>query len=246
MKGIAAILIVLSHAHYYVADLGALRVLKPFGYIGVSLFFFCSGYGVMRQYMNNAAYLDGFLKKRFKSVYYPYIAVMILWLICNVVFQNTATDSKAIVQFLLIDLMLIKTNLPFSWYVLVVLAWYTVFFCVVVVLKRADRIFQAILAINALWYIIGMTMTISAFYYNGTCCITLGCYIALKEQEMFVPKRKTCLLSSMAFGASVLFLYLFGDKSSILHSAAVIAGSISFVWLLYTVGFLFSFKSELT
>ena len=141
LKGVASLLVVFSHAHYYVAELGVLRILKPFGYIGVSLFFFCSGYGVMKQYMNNSAYLDGFLKKRFKSVYYPYFAAMILWLICNVVFQNNATESIAIVQFLFNDLMLIKTNLPFAWYVLAVLVWYAVFWCVAVVLKRADRIF---------------------------------------------------------------------------------------------------------
>ena len=53
--------------------------------------------------------------------------------------------------------------------------------------------------------------------------------IALKEQEMSVPKWKICLLSGMAFGANVLFLYLFGDKLNILYSAAVIAESLSFV-----------------
>ena len=40
LKGVASLLVVFSHAHYYVTDLGALRILKPFGYVGVSLFFF--------------------------------------------------------------------------------------------------------------------------------------------------------------------------------------------------------------
>ena len=53
MKGMAALLIVFSHAHFYSTDLGLLKLFKPFGFIGVSLFFFYSGYGVMCQYISN-------------------------------------------------------------------------------------------------------------------------------------------------------------------------------------------------
>lgn len=33
MKGVAAILIVFSHAHYYIPNLGVLKIFKPFGYL---------------------------------------------------------------------------------------------------------------------------------------------------------------------------------------------------------------------
>lgn len=99
---------------------------------------------------------------------------------------------------------------------------------------------------NALWYFIGMTTRISSFYDNGTCCITLGCYIALKEHELRVPKWKNTLLSGVVFSANVLFFYMFGDKSELLYSVSIIMSSLSFVWVLYTAGFKFNFQSRCT
>lgn len=79
MKGMAALLIVFSHAHFYSTDLGLLKLFKPFGFIGVSLFFFYSGYGVMCQYISNVKYLNGFLLKRFRSVYIPYLIATLMY-----------------------------------------------------------------------------------------------------------------------------------------------------------------------
>lgn len=94
MKGVAAILIVFSHAHYYIPNLGVLKIFKPFGYIGVSLFFFCSGYGVMKKYSLDSRYMDGFLQKRFKGVYLPYIVTTVLWFVVNALLLHETYDLK--------------------------------------------------------------------------------------------------------------------------------------------------------
>lgn len=127
MKAVAAILIVLSHAHYYISFLGILKVFKPFGYIGVSLFFFCSGYGVMKKYIRNEHYLDGFLTKKLKSVYIPYIVATTLWFAMNLLLFRDFDGTTAILS-VTESVLLIKTRLPFAWYVLAILIWYFVFF----------------------------------------------------------------------------------------------------------------------
>lgn len=40
LKELTALLGVLSHDHYYAPDLGLLKIFKPFGYVGVSIFSF--------------------------------------------------------------------------------------------------------------------------------------------------------------------------------------------------------------
>ena len=245
MKAVAAILIVLSHAHYYISFLGILKVFKPFGYIGVSLFFFCSGYGVMKKYIRNEHYLDGFLTKKLKSVYIPYIVATTLWFAMNLLLFRDFDGTTAILS-VTESVLLIKTRLPFAWYVLAILIWYFVFFMVAKIVKKPDIMVKCLFVINVAWYFVGISTKVDSFYYNGTCCLIIGCIVAIKEDELEVPGRWAFLCSAVGLCSSIVILHFYGEKSALLYTVIVAISSTLFVLFLYIAGYYFKFYSNAT
>lgn len=246
MKGVAALLIVFSHAHYYLQNLSVLKIFKPFGYIGVSLFFFCSGYGVMKKYILDEHYLDDFLAKRLNGVYIPYIITTILWFLTNSIFLWKDFDKDTMFNLIINSIFLIGTSLPFAWYVLVVLIWYLVFFLVAKIFKDSKKILFCLLVLDVIWYFIGICTGIASFYYNGTCCLIVGCVIAVIEDKIRVPDSLTLLSSVVTLGVSILALHIWGGNSPLLYTVVVASGSAIFVMCLYIVGYKFEFYSDIT
>ena len=85
VKLVAALLVVTSHTAGAAIGMGSEH---PFfyvmasqnGYIGVAIFFFLSGYGLMRSEMKSHLPLGTFFRRRFLKVYLPVILVTVLWL----------------------------------------------------------------------------------------------------------------------------------------------------------------------
>ncbi len=86
MKIIAAILVALSHYCNIKATTGV--VLNPIewlirsqgGNVGVAIFFFLSGYGLMMSEMRNHLNFKQFVKRRFLKIYLPVLLITALWL----------------------------------------------------------------------------------------------------------------------------------------------------------------------
>lgn len=163
-----------------ISNLGVLKIFKPFGYIGVSLFFFCSGYGVMKKYSLDSRYMDGFLQKRFKGVYLPYIVTTVLWFVVNALLLHETYDLNTAATEVIQSVLLIKTSLPFAWYVLAVLVWYCIFFLTAKIIREPQTMLRCLIVLNVIWYIVGILTGVPSFYYNGTCCIIIGCAVALR------------------------------------------------------------------
>lgn len=246
MKGVAALLIVFSHAHYYNETLGLLKIFKPFGYIGVSLFFFCSGYGVMKNYIVKEHYLDGFLIKKLKGVYIPYIVATGLWFITDTIFIGKKFDRFAVVISVAKSILLIKTALPFAWYVLAVLVWYFVFFLVAKIIKIPNKMLECLFILNIMWYFIGVLTDIPSFYYNGTCCLMIGCVAATIDKMIKEPGRLALLSSTVGLCGSILALHYLGGKSPLLYTVVVASSSAAFVLFIYIVGYRITFVSNIT
>ena len=246
MKGVAALLIVFSHAHYYNETLGLLKIFKPFGYIGVSLFFFCSGYGVMKNYIVKEHYLDGFLIKKLKGVYIPYIVATGLWFITDTIFIGKKFDRFAVVISMAKSILLIKTALPFAWYVLAVLVWYFVFFLVAKIIKIPNKMLECLFILNIMWFFIGVLTGIPSFYYNGTCCLMIGCVAATIDKMIKEPGRLALLSSAVGLCGSILALHYLGGKSPLLYTVVVASSSAAFVLFIYIVGYRITFVSNIT
>lgn len=239
MKGMAAILIVFSHAHYYSTNLGLMKLFKPFGYIGVSLFFFCSGYGVMHQYISNKNYLNGFLTKRLRCVYIPYLIATFMYALF---IQNINIEYGKLIK----NVFLMDRILPFAWYVPVVLGWYLLFFAVLKIIGNSKKACVIFLCANILWYIIGYLLGLSSFYYNSTICLTLGCFVAVEKKVcQILSKLISLIVVATAFILSVILLVLLGGKNNLIYSMCIFASSILFVLFLLSIGTRMTFEGAI-
>lgn len=128
MKGLFAVSIVLCHLSE-MPGVDNLYFFKGTGNLGVSMFFFLSGYGLMCSYNKNG--IKGFIKKRFSSVLIPFIFAEIISY-CAFYFipgvhgltQETYTLSSFITKFIQSGSTLIING----WYVFEILLLYILFY----------------------------------------------------------------------------------------------------------------------
>ena len=86
LKIISAVLVMFSH--YYNLKAQAGYALNPIelvlrsqgGNVGVAIFFFLSGYGLMMSELKRHLNFKEFLKKRFLKVYLPVLLVTMIWI----------------------------------------------------------------------------------------------------------------------------------------------------------------------
>lgn len=111
LKGIAILAVVFSHVGNYSGK----TWFTPFGGIGVAIFLFCSGYGLMISYRNKG--LSTFWKNKFISVYLPFAFVEI---VTAVILQRSLSD-------VILDLFFIKCLNPLGWYMQYLVMCYFIF-----------------------------------------------------------------------------------------------------------------------
>lgn len=80
LRGVFACVVLMKHVSEFALNENGLLAARfvYWGPLAVSVFFGLSGYGVMAQSRERDNYLDGFLKKRFHALWWPYFAVMVL------------------------------------------------------------------------------------------------------------------------------------------------------------------------
>ena len=72
LRGLAIIFIVLHHIYLCIGNSGPLAHI---GHLSVSVFFFLSGYGLLKK-----TNLDGFWKKRLVQVYFPFVLSNVIFI----------------------------------------------------------------------------------------------------------------------------------------------------------------------
>ena len=115
LKGIAAILIVISH----IGNKYGIRYFTPLGGIGVSVFLMLSGYGLLLSYKKKG--LNNFLARRFSGILIPYWIVVIIYSFINI-------DIFNIYDFIM-QILLIKT-IPYTWFVQYIIILYIAFYVI--------------------------------------------------------------------------------------------------------------------
>ena len=73
IKGLASINAVLCHLSFFYDGIIVLSAFNYIGYASVGFFFFLSGFGLMKQYLQKEDYRYTFLKKRLGRIFIPYV-----------------------------------------------------------------------------------------------------------------------------------------------------------------------------
>lgn len=157
LKGIAILFVIISHIGNYSGK----TWFTPLGGIGVSLFLFCSGFGLMSSFKKNGLY--GFWRRKLISIYVPFVFVEI---VASLVIKSTFTE-------LLLDLLFIRWLSPIGWYMQYLFISYLIFYLGV-------RFIPNIIVRRIIW----VGIAVCSFFFCGNLraeqCVSflLGVYMA--------------------------------------------------------------------
>lgn len=148
IRGILALMIILHHLSYRV-NTPPQSIFVPLGAMVVGVFFLMSGYGLECSYRRKGdTYLDGFLRKRVLKLLLPYLMVIIAW---NIEELYLYPNDNLVDAWGLVKQGNMNGILPYSWYVIVAMLLYVVWWLSHCWLKSEAKQFLAILVFWLAW-----------------------------------------------------------------------------------------------
>lgn len=199
VKGILALSIVFSHLTI-ATDGGRLMPLFAYvGYLGVALFFFISGYGMMKKTASDEHYLEGFALKRVNKIVIPYAVVICIYWLASLM-TNEPYSAKE-VALSMVNGYPIAEN---SWYIIVCLLMYAVFWLAAKVSKTKPAIIVLCEVIFcALWIPLAKRLDYGQWWYVSNFALPVGMLWAMYEDRILK------LMSDMKkYIATVIFAFL--------------------------------------
>lgn len=191
LRGLLALFIVLHHISlrltYMIpeASLFHLSEFQHWGELVVSVFFFMSGYGLIKSYQKKGnGYLDGFLTGRLFKIMNPYIICCVLYVPFN---KNNLSS--------ILSLETWKTDCPFlpsSWFVIAIFILYLIFYI-------SARFFSPVKNIIIFSYLLSIVMTcvlicldFRSWWWKDLICFNFGMSISFHEEylrRLFLNKK---------------------------------------------------------
>lgn len=180
-RGVAAIVVLLHHAALVneKTDIFLFKFFAVVGYLSVAIFFFLSGYGVMKKYMMDENYEKNFLKKRMSSILIPYTFFLILYWLYKCLYSYVS--PKEVLNSYITGLPIVQN----SWYVVVIFFFYILFFLQMKIFKRQYKYFVLSgIIIDFAWIFLCRKLGYGIHWYNTTHVILIGFLWAMKEAEI--------------------------------------------------------------
>lgn len=124
LRGFAAVGVVLHHISQEQAlqSVGELGLFVNAGYLFVSIFLFCSGYGLYVSMKNKPGYLEGFPKRRLKYILVPFYVTTLAYALYKLL-----TGTKLPAGQWITGLLGLTTLNRFAWYPIVIVLLYIAF-----------------------------------------------------------------------------------------------------------------------
>ena len=205
-RGIAALIVLLHHLSLS-TEHGMLMPLFPLfgaGGLGVALFFFLSGYGLQKQYLQHGkVYRQNFLKRRFPSILIPFALFTVLyWLVyCSLGKVYTIHDIIA-------DIRIGIPFVAYSWYLIAILFFYLLFWISMNIFREQNNHWMPIVACG--WYLIYALICIKLkfliFWYDTAHLLPVGMFFAVHEEKFLSALNNKVLYTVLAITAIVSWL----------------------------------------
>jgi peptidoglycan/LPS O-acetylase OafA/YrhL len=182
LKGVAILLIVISHLWFHVSKYRAIPMLGDYS---VSLFLMLSGYGLTQSLSNRALSLGDFVSRRIKKVFVPYWIITIIILIIDYFILNRFYSLQNIMLTLAgVNLNPVLRQLDYArWFITLLLIYYVVFFL-------ANRSLKSLPAIYLLC-LFGIFLLLLKHYgifhigkYHQAIAFPIGCIIAYFHEDL--------------------------------------------------------------
>lgn len=189
--GIFAILIMLHHlgqkasAFWVPAEFRrhGLEVFVPIGYLLVSFFFFCSGYGLIKSARTKADYFKGFLVKRLNRILMIFVITEIIYWAVRFVYGNVSLPLN-----------------PYSWYVYAIIILYIGFFLIYRKESKMSLLFMGLWIL--VYTVICYTLIKGNWWFNTAPIFLLGIYVADHEEKLVKRKKLKIVIFAVIFLAA--------------------------------------------
>lgn len=207
--GLFAVLIVFHHLAQTIgeANASAFNILEHFGVGLVSLFFFFSGYGLLKSVQSKEGYLKGFFRKRLTTVLIPFYMSVLVFMVRYLV----SGTNRSLKQGLLYatGLELINSH---AWYIVEIVIFYVVFYLIYRFVKNRKVCLWLMFAFIVGFVVFCMTRGHGnswfqgEWWYNTSLVFWIGMLVANKEEAIirFMKKIYKVLLPVLI----VLFVVL--------------------------------------
>lgn len=203
LRGILAVLIILHHLNQsLVAEYGQLKL---FGNFIVGVFFFMTGFGLMKSLMKNReAYLSGFIRKRSFRILLPSLIATVVFFLVNHNFDISYYWNRFWMHG--------STILPYSWYVVAILYVYLTFY---LSFKFVKSYKFALLTFSVFQFVYVWLVNLlgwDEYWWNTLPAVLVGVLYSFNEKviKYYWEMRKIVglLLLTLPFGLSVVYAYL--------------------------------------
>ena len=210
-KFIAAILVAVSHystvvcINYHWSNSDFLRLWCQGGNLGVALFFFLSGYGLMESEKMRHLVFGEFVRRRFAKVYLPALMVSVIWVFTCIIFKTHYNTSS--LWEILYDLLW-GFNDSVLWFVKILFALYGLFF-LFSVYRNAGKYFLSIVVLLFGTVITQYMAFEFGFPYINVPLFTIGVIASLfKEKQLFKCPVGFSIIILMSLIYSIMFVFI--------------------------------------
>ena len=203
VRGIAAIGVILHHISQEqdFQETGVMSLFVNIGFLFVAIFFFCSGYGLVKSLKTKPDYFKGFFRRRLTVLVIPYYVSIVLYTI----FYFATGTRFAPVQWITNTLGVTLVN-SYCWYVIVLAILYVVFYLVYKKIKN-DKVRLGIML--GVLLVLGVVFAVNGHFawWGGKNNWWLRGYDPTwwKQQYVFWFSGEWWVNSTIAFWLGLLF-----------------------------------------
>lgn len=191
LKGLAILCVLVGHIGNY----SGRTWFTPLGGIGVAVFLFCSGYGLMTSFKKKGLY--SFWKNKLISIYLPFAFVEI---VATIILRRSVSDT-------ILDLLFIKCMNPLGWYMQYLVVCYLIFWIGAKYIPniKMRQLFWGIIAVTSFFVFSNLRAEQAVSFFSGlivadyihsekvcNCSKFIGGYQALRKKHTIVCCMLLC------------------------------------------------------
>ncbi len=202
LQGAAAVGILLHHLVQEVTDYGAvwkgpITHMNWMGVLFTSVFFFSSGYGLLKSYNTKQDYLEHFLENRLPTVLIPFLVSNVIYLICVGIYNGRVVRVTDTITCLL-GFTLINTN---TWFLVEIIIFYVIFYVIFKHIKNSAYAFGFMTGFVLLMIVVSLLLGhdnselnghwfMGEWWYNSTIVFVFGMLVAKYESAILNLAKK--------------------------------------------------------
>lgn len=206
LRGALSLGILLHHLGQQKMGRIVLPLFPKIGYLLVAVFFFLSGYGLMKQHMAKESYRRSFFARRLPAILLPYALATVLYGLLYAALGEP-WSVRQILRGLVDDNPMVSA----SWYILAILFFYCAFGCLMWLFGRRFAWMLPGGAVFLAGYLfLCVKLDYGYWWYNTTPALLLGMTWAVYQEKIDGLLRKQFL--GVAGVAVCLFVAIYGGK----------------------------------